>query len=183
VWQKKNEQPITPRDIPGADPNAQKIGGPVPGIGVPRTSLPERATFIVRWASALPIRHAKALYKQRDEKLDAAKLNELIGVAGDDYILEIYGVPAEVAHKGTGSVEMVVKQSAYLRTKSGRTIRPTLVEASLHSLTMTIMVHFPRSSALTLADQEVECYADLQIFDFREKFKLSSMVYQNHLEL
>ncbi len=183
IWQRKNEQNFTYKDVPGADPTAQKIGGPIGGIGVPRSSLPDRATIIVRWASALPIRHAKALYKQRDEKLDAGKLNELVGVAGPDYVLEIYGVPAEVAHKGTGSVEMVVQQSAYLRTRSGRTIRPTKVEASLHAATMTILVHFPRSQALTAADQEVECYADFQIFDVREKFKLNAMVYLNHLEL
>lgn len=183
-WVKDDQRRITYKDIPGADQSPTVKGGsPVGGIGVPRTGLPDRATFLIRWASALPVRHAKALYKQRDEKLDGARLNELIGTPEADYVLEIYGVPAEIAHLGTGSVELIVMRSAYLRTRPGRTIRPTRVEAKLHAVSMTIFVHFPRTTPIEISDDEIECYADLQIFEIKEKFKLSSMVYLNHLEL
>lgn len=183
-WVKDDYRGITYKDIPGADHSPTVSGGsPVGGIGVPRSSLPDRATFLLRWASALPVRRAKALYKQRDEKLDGARLNELTGTQGNDYVLEIYGVPAEVAHLGTGSVELIVTRSAYLRTKSGRTIRPSRVEAQLHATSMTILVHFPRTPPIQLSDGEIECYADLQVFEVKEKFKLSSMMYLDHLEL
>jgi len=183
-WVKDDQRRLTYKDIPGNDNSPTVKGGsPVGGIGVPRSSLPDNASFLIRWASALPVRHAKALYKLRDERLDAAKLNELIGAPEADYVLEIYGVPAEIAHLGTGSVELIVTRSAYLRTKTGRTLRANKVEAQLHATSLTILVHFPRNTPIELSDEEVECYADLQIFEVKEKFKLSPMMYLNHLEL
>ncbi|HEY3443002.1 MAG TPA: hypothetical protein VGK29_19740 [Paludibaculum sp.] len=183
-WVKDDQRRITYKDIPGNDNSPTVKGGsPVGGIGVPRTGLPDRASFLVRWASSLPVRHAKALYKLRDERLEPSKLNELIGVPEADYVLEIYGVPAEIAHLGTGSVELVVTRSAYLRTKSGVKIRPNRVEAQLHATSLTILIHFPRTTPIQLSDDEIECYADLQIFEVKEKFKLSTMMYLNHLEL
>ena len=183
-WVKDDQRHITYKDIPGNDNSPTiKGGSPVGGIGVPRDHLPDRATFLLRWASSLPIRHAKALYKLRDEKLDPSRLNELIAAPESDYVLEIYGVPAEIAHLGTGSVELVVTRSAYLRTKAGVKIRPNRVEAQLNAASMTIMVHFPRTTPIQLSDDEIEFFADLQIFEVREKFKLSTMMYLNHLEL
>ena len=183
-WVTEDQRHITYKDIPGNDNSPTVKGGsPVGGIGVPRTGLPDRATFLVRWASALPVRHAKALYKLRDEKLDASKLNALIAAPEADYVLEIYGLPAEIAHLGTGSVELAVNRTAFVRTRSGLKIRPNRVEAQLHADSMTILVHFPRTRQIELSDEEIECYADLQIFEVKEKFKLSSMMYLNHLEL
>lgn len=187
-WRKREDRPITYKDVPGADhgnaiPNSG--GSPVGGIGagVPKSHLPERADLIVRWASALPIRHAKALYRQRDEKLSADRMNELIGVPAPDYVVEIFGVPAVVAHKGTGSVEAVIRDSARLETKTGRRLRPSRVEATVHGLELIILVHFSRSSPIQAIDRELEFYADLQVFDVKERFKLSAMMYQNHLEM
>lgn len=183
-WVKDDQRRITYKDIPGNDNSPTVKGGsPVGGIGVPRDHLPERATFLVRWASALPVRQAKALYKQRDEKLDGARLNELVGTPETDYVLEIYGVPAEIAHLGTGSVELIVSRSAFLRTRTGKKIRASRVEAKLHATSLTIMVYFPRTTPIELSDGELECYADVQIFEVKETFKLGSMMYLNHLEL
>ena len=80
-WVKRGEQPITYKDVPGADHSPNKpFGSPVGGIGVPRQKYPTQAELLIRWASALPVRQATALYKQREGKLDPAKLNELVGV-------------------------------------------------------------------------------------------------------
>jgi hypothetical protein len=155
----------------------------VGGIGAPKSALPDKANLIFRWATALPLRHAKALYRQRDEKRDPGSVSDLIEARGDGYVLEIFGLPAIVAHRGTGSLELALKQTAYARTKSGRTLRPDRVDVAIHALTLTVRIHFPREAAFALADREIECYGDLQIFEFRERFKLSAMLYQNGLEL
>jgi hypothetical protein len=188
IWEKREERPLTYKDVPGADrgnPIPTGAGSPVGGIGggVPKSHLPDRADLIVRWSSALPVRHAKALYRQRDEKLNADRINELIGVPDQDYIVEIFGVPAVVAHQGTGSVESVARQSAWLKTKSGRTLRPNRVEATVHGLELKILIHFSRTNPIQPIDRELEFFADFQIFKLSEKFKLSQMMYQNHLEL
>ena len=62
TWTKREDQPISYKDIPGADPNPTiKGGSPVGGIGAPKSKLPDKADIIIRWVSALPERHAKAL--------------------------------------------------------------------------------------------------------------------------
>lgn len=181
-WRNRIEIPFSYKDVPGADHSNQPLpGSPVGGIGggVQRSHLPEKADLIIRWASALPVRQAKALYRHREEKKD---LQELIGAGDSDYVVEIYGVPALVAHQGTGTVESVVKQSAWLQTKS-RKMRPSRVEATVHGGDLTVMVHFAKSPAIEVGDQTVDFSADFQIFAVREKFKLSAMMYGNRLEL
>ncbi|MBI5084818.1 MAG: hypothetical protein HZB13_09510 [Acidobacteria bacterium] len=183
-WRKREERPFSPSDVPGTGPNANKpFGSPVGGIGVPRTSLPYTADILIRWASALPVRQAKALYRQRDGKLDPSKIEELTGPPESDYVLEIYGVPAEVAHRGTGSIEALAVASVTMRTARGRVIKPGSAEAKLTGSTLTILVHFPRTVALERKDEEIECRGDFQIFRFAERFKLSSMMYLGRLEL
>lgn len=184
MWVKPGDRPFSYKDVPGNTPNGTiKGGSPVGGIGVPRSSLPAKADLIVRWASALPIRHATALYKARQQKQGEAKLNALIGPPPQDYVLEIYGVPAEVAHLGAGVVEIETERTSFLKTRSGRIIKPSKVEVVPQGLTLAIQIHFPNTTPIELKDEEVECVSDLQIFAIHEKFRLSQMVYQNHLEL
>jgi len=183
-WTKGEERDFSYKDVPGVDSKGQLPGGsPVGGIGVPKHPLPDHADVIIRWASSLPVRQAKALYKLRDERLEPGRLSALIEQPSPDYVLEIYGLPAEVAHKGTGSVEMALKQSTYLRTKSGRTIRPSSVEATLHGTSVNVLIHFPRTEAIGPDDKEIECSGDVQLFGFKAKFPLGPMVYLNHLEM
>jgi hypothetical protein len=184
TWTKRGEQPFTYKDVPGADHGPQTpIGSPVGGIGAPKPKMPDRADIIVRWASALPVRHAKALYRQRERNLDDSKLNALIGAPAPDYVLEIFGIPALVAHQGTDTVAAVVKDSVHLRTRAGKDLRPSRVEVTLDGMNLDIRVHFSRKDPIQLADKEIEVAGDIQVFEFKEKFKVSAMVYQGHLEI
>ncbi len=185
-WYKRDRNKLDVRDIPGTSgPNAPTIqgGSPVGGIGVPRSSLPPSADLLIRWSSALPIRQAVALYKAREGKLDAAALNRLVGSAGPDYVLEIYGLPAEVAHLGAGTLELAATRAVTVKTSSGRTINPARAEARLDGLNVTLFLHFPRSSEFTLQDRGLEVDADFEIFRFKERFSLRSMRYLGHLDL
>ncbi|MEO8661772.1 MAG: hypothetical protein ABI693_25120 [Bryobacteraceae bacterium] len=181
----KEDRPFSYRDVPGADPTRSNAAlGPLGGISPGKVEkLPERADILVRWAGSLPVRHATALYKQRSDKLDPSTLNSLIPPPESDYVLELFGVPAQLAHSGTGIIETIAKDSAVLRTRSGRALRANRVEVNLQGLTMTIRIHFPRTNPITMADQEIDCEADLKVFYIREKFKLSAMQYLGHLEL
>lgn len=183
-WTKREERPFTYKDVPGADPTpGPPVGSPVGGIGKAKSHLPDRADIIIRWASALPVRQAVALYRQRDERADATRRNEWIGVPPEDYIIELFGVPAEVGHRGAESVAAILRGSMVMRLQSGRELRPRHVAVSTQGLTLKILAHFPRSAPITLADKEVEISADVQLFGFRERFKLSQMLYQKRLEL
>lgn len=184
AWRKREEKPFSYKDVPGADPTRKiESGSPVGGIGAPKPKLPDRADLIVRWASALPIRQATALYRQRDENLDANKRNELVGVPSPDYVIELFGVPSPVAHRGADSVEAVLMLSAKLQTREGRVLKPTRVHVRVAAMTLDIRIHFPRTEPLQVSDREVEFSADLQVFPVKEKFRLSEMQYLGRLEL
>lgn len=185
VWTKQQDRPFRVEEVPGTrGPGAQNTGmSPIGGIGVPRRTLPDSADILVRWASSLPVRHAKALYKQRDQGVDPAKVSSLIEAPPTDYALEFFGIPAEIAHQGPGMIENLAMQSATLRTPAGRVIKATKAEAKVTGLSLTLVVHFPNNEPLTVADEEVECYVDLQIFEVRERFRLAPMMYLKHLEL
>ena len=185
TWVKKNQQPITYKDVPGNQPGRLPVqtGSPVGGIGKPASKMVDTADLIFRWATALPVRQAKALFRQRDGRLDPAKVSYLIEPRGDGYALEIFGLPSIVAHRSAGSIEAILRQSAYIRARSGKTIRPQRVEVTVGALMLDVKIHFPRTEPITVADQEIECFGDMQIFEFRERFKLSSMAYGGSLEM
>ena len=182
TWTRREYQDITYRDIPGADGKMpQNIGSPVGGIGGrPKDRLADKADILIRWASALPIRQAKALYKARDEKLEVSNATE---PAPQDYVLEIFGLPVQVAHQGAQMVEVLATRSITLRTDSGRTLRPLRSEAKVEGDTLTVYVHFSRSSPLTAKDGDMECAGDMQVFEFRQRFRLAAMMYGGRLEI
>ncbi|MBA3972975.1 MAG: hypothetical protein C0504_02005 [Candidatus Solibacter sp.] len=189
AWRKDAPRPFTPNDVPGvnrsptAQPGMIQGGSPLGGIGAKKPKMPGDAGIIVRWASALPIRQAKALYRQREEKLPLPKATELIAPRGGGYVLELHGVPAEVAHQGPETVADIARQSVIMRTKTGRILRPIRAEARVNALSLTILVTFSDTEPVTLSDREVEVTGDLQIFKFRASFPVAPMVYLGNLEM
>jgi hypothetical protein len=183
-WFQRTPRQITYKDIPGADGARSNSGlGPLGGIGAPKPKYPDKADLIVRWASALPVRQAMALYRSRAEKGGAERLNELVGVAGDSYRIEIFGLPVEMAHMGAESIEALAVQSVRMRLGSGRVLAPTMAKARLDGVTMSLTVHFSRGEPLAVSDREAELSGDLQILKFRVRFKLEAMKYKGFLEL
>jgi len=188
-WYKQERRPFNPMEVPGvnrsptAQPGMIQGGSPVGGIGAPKPKFPGSADLLIRWASALPVRQAKALYRQRDEKLPPAKAIDLIAARGGGYVLEIHGVPAEVAHQGPETVADLARQVMYLKTSSGRRLAPVKAEAKVNALTLDIYVTFSDAEPLKLSDGEVEVGGDMQIFRFQKRFPLKAMVYLGNLEI
>lgn len=184
-WYRREPAPPRAEDIPGATgPNMQRPGGgnPIGGIGVPRTSLPLEADLIIRWSSALPVRQARALYLYRSQQSQVRTLNELLEDEPEHAILEIHGLPAQMAHKGAGSVELAAMQGVRLRGARGRTLAPVKARADLAGLTLDLYLYFDRRAVPQLG-ADVEVVADLQVAKFRERFRLSEMMYGGRLEI
>jgi hypothetical protein len=191
MWYGKKEanSQITYKDVPGTTPGipGQVAGGsPVGGIGTGklRNKLPDTADLIFRWASALPIRQAKALYQARQEKQDLAKAAEMVEAReGTAYALEVFGVPTVAAHAGTEAISAKLKASAAIRTKTGRVIRPQRVDTGVTGEVLTSTLYFPREEPLSVEDREIEVLGDVQLFEFSEKFGLKDMRYLGTLEI
>lgn len=179
TWEKQGRPSVDYREIPGNDRSAGRpLGGPIPGIGVPRVKLPLEADLLVRWASALPVREATAAYKRLNGKPGAA-----VDPAPPDYVLEVRGIPSPVAHMGAASVEAVAMQGATLRAGDGALIKPSEAHVTLEGETLTLRIHFPRREPIPASGREVELLANMQIFEIHVKFRLAPMVYRGTLEL
>lgn len=186
---------ITYRDVPGTRPgqpaSSTAVGGsPVGGIGTGkvRNKLPDQADLIFRWASALPVRQAKALYRAREQKRDASQVGAMVEArAGAGPVLEIFGLPAVAAHAGTEALSARLKRSTVLRSKDGRVqLRPESVETAVLGDTLSVSIRFPAppDDPLGVKDGEVICSGSAdELFSFEERFKLRDMVYLGSLEI
>ncbi len=188
TWYPKGEQPVTYKDVPGANAtgiasSTARGGSPVGGIGAPKPKLPSHAALILRWASALPVRQAKALYRQREDKRDPLDALDMVEARHPGYALEIFGLPLEAAHKGTGVLESALRAGTVLRTKGGRALRPMRVEARVRGTGSDATVLFDRAEMLSPADREIEIAVNAGLFEFRERFRLAPMVYAGHFEI
>lgn len=184
-WTKREMRPLTYKDVPGADHNRPQDPslGPLGGIGARKPKLPDKADLLIRWANALPLRHAKAVYLQREERQPASALNGLIDNPAGAYVVEIYGVPSEVAHQGTATVADLASRSSELHTRGGRTVKAKRATVSVQADILKILVFFPNDEPLTKADGWVEFSSDLQLLKCKARFPLGNMTYQGRLEL
>jgi len=184
-WFRREPEPPRAEEMPGATgPNMRRPGGgnPIGGIGVPRTSLPLEAELIVRWSSALPVRQARALYLYRSQAGQQRALTELLEDEPEHAILEIHGLPAQIAHKGAGSVEAAALQGVRVRLARGKVLTPLKTRADLTGLTLDLYAYFDRA-ALLAGGAELEVEVDLQIARFRQRFLLPQMRYGGRLEI
>ncbi len=184
-WFRRDPEPPRAEEMPGSTgPNMRRPGGsnPIGGIGVPRTSLPLEADLIIRWSSALPVRQARALYVQRSQGGAGRTLGELLEDEPEHATLEIHGLPAQIAHKGAGSVELAAMQGIRLRLPRGKVVAPVKTRADITGLTLDLYAYFERS-ALGPVGGEIEVVADLQIARFRERFRTSQMLYGGRFEI
>lgn len=183
TWHKREPDKITYKDIPGANHGVGNPQyGPLGGIGAPKPKLDQKADILIRFSNALPVRHATALFQFREAK-GKGTINSFIPAPEDAYVVEIFGVPTEMGHGGTGLVDSIVQRSAYLHTRTGRTLKPERVTTQIRESGLSVRVHFSRREPIQLADDDVEFFADLQVFSVKERFRLASMVYQGNLEL
>lgn len=178
--------PITWKDIPGAGPTLPDttpggmIGSPVGGIGAPKPKLPQQAQIVVRWMSALPVRQALARHKYG---ADAEEARRFIEREENFYAIEVLGLPSLVAYRGPELIQTELHRTSYLRTKSGRLLRPESTYVAVQGLFLGITIRFPKHEPLTVKDGWVELGGRSELFEFRQRFELRRMLYGGRLEL
>ncbi len=147
------------------------------GGGMPAMS------FMVRWHSALPLKHAMAKLKYGDEAATSPKALEMINRKEDAYVVGISGLPAGMMR---GNPEML-KKAVSLNRKDKEPLLPANVQAEKDEASgkANLYVFFPRTEGNTiqLADKEVELVVKLGRTEIKHKFKLKDMMYEGKLEL
>lgn len=158
-------------------------GSPVGGIGVPPRGAKAEAYMVIRWSSALPVRQAVVIDRFGVEGLRSPEAREILDETPEFYVVEIFGVPAIVAYQGAQVIQDEIHRTAALVTHSGRALRPESVYVPVHGEHLSITARFPRTVPLTLEDKQVDFQGRGGPFEFHQRFKLKSMMYEGRLEL
>jgi hypothetical protein len=136
----------------------------------------------VRWASALPVRQANAVALGVESR--AAQL--LLKKEPSEYVLDIAGFPAGAVRMngGAGALEKELLASATLTSKK-RGLKAISAVAPDFGSHLMAEVHFPRSPAIELEEEQIEMAASLfrGRVRLRARFSLKAMVYEGALAL
>lgn len=170
--------PPLPR-LPQSSPTQRIPTIPKDGPWSVRTAV----SVIVRWASALPVRRATALQQFGRNGLNDDRAIALLNGTPEEYIIELAGLPRNVAGKGPEEIQKQLMKTARLFTAGRRPLSPTTVTVPSYGLQVTAALRFPRYLNLTAEEGTVEVSAETGQVRLSEKFKLRSMIYEGQLEL
>jgi hypothetical protein len=138
-------------------------------------------TVHVRWQSALPIRQALVVNKLGHEKADSEQAKEFIGRTIPYYVVAVVGLPANMAARIPDDQLAELAKTATLVRKD----KDPIAAESAQKLPGEggVAFLFPKASAITLDDKEVEFVSKVGRLEVKRKFKLKEMVLADKLEL
>ena len=188
----------TPANAPAPEPSYKSDSYGVDdgkwdgGVSRNRRGEPPRLPVVVRWDSALPVRHA-LLKTRAPESLDT---EHSVNTPERDYIVTVLGLipakktdaasasngaAAEAAEFDLKAVRIAIAQSSRLVRKGKKPIIPE--DVHLDVATGTLQVYFPRTDAITLDDKEVLFVSRYGRLTVQQKFRTREMVSLGKLEL
>ena len=149
--------------------------GPQSQIGVP---------VIVRWQSALPLRQAQMLSKYGDHVAASPEAQKFLADQPSIYVVAISGLAGSIVSAGGGDqARQSIAEKTTLTVKGKPPLRPNAVDFLAVGSTVDVLIGFPRTTQITLEDQEVEVASEIGTATVRYKFKLKDMVVRGKLEL
>ena len=171
--------PRLPR-IPQTTPSEPRIPTvPSDGPWAVRTAV----SVIARWASALPVRRASALQQFGRHGLNDERAVELLNGTPDAYVLELAGLPRNVAGKGPDEIRKQLMRTAKVFIAGRRPLTPVSVTVPSYGRTVTASIRFPRQANVTPEDGNLDLSAEVGEVRLTERFKLRSMLYEGQLEI
>ncbi len=149
--------------------------GPQSQVGVP---------VIVRWQSALPLRQAQMLGKYGDNVAVSPEAQKFLTDEPSIYVVAISGLAGSIVSAGGGDqARQSIAEKTTLTVRGKQPLRPNAVDFLPVGSTVDVLIGFPRSTRITLEDQEVELASEIGRATVRYKFKLKDMVVRGKLEL
>ena len=162
---------------------------------------PASFTVMVRWYSALPVKHALAAHRhgadaQADEELGRERTHYEIGVSGETWALLSDSGSSESTTAADPWQAMIdrLKSESFLKSSGREPIQAVELEmrnapdwdatdGQEMGARAEFLMRFPRTPALTLEDKQVEFVTIVGGEKVKRKFKLKDMVYKGNLEL
>jgi hypothetical protein len=153
-------------------------GYPSDAAGDPRASS---MLVRVRWQSALPVRQAIVLTQLGPEKADSDQAKKFLSQVSNEYVVAVVGLPPALDRVPEEQLNELAKGAA-LQRKDKDPIPAGAVQR-IPGEKGSVAFFFPKTSAITLEDKEVEFVSKVARIEVRRKFKLKDMVVADKLEL
>jgi len=149
-------------------------GGGAEGFG----PGPVRVRLTISWRSALPLKQAMARQQAGKDGTMPPETEAALGREEELYVVAIQGLPPQYTQSGpTHTID------AFLH-RDGKPDIPAARGASQPARGGAILlVGFPRTDPITLADGDVEFEVKIGALSVKKKFKLKDMVFHGRLEL
>jgi hypothetical protein len=135
----------------------------------------------IRWQSAMPIRQAIVLTQLGPEKADSEQARKFLSQVANEYVLAVAGLPAAFDRVPEEQLNELAK-GASLQRKDKDPILAGAVQR-IPGEKGSVAFFFPKTSAITLEDKEVEFVSKVARIEVRRKFKLKDMMVGDKLEL
>jgi hypothetical protein len=135
----------------------------------------------VRWQSALPVRQAIVLTQLGPEKADSDQAKKFLSQVSNEYVVAVVGLPQMLDRVSDEQLNELAKGAA-LQRKDKDPIPAGAVQR-IPGEKGSVAFFFPKTSAITLEDKEVEFVSKVVRIEVRRKFKLKDMVVGDKLEL
>lgn len=175
-------------------------GGGIPGTGIPwpgggggrsapsgypggggRPSVKSEAYLTIRWSSALPVRQALAI-EQHGRDVPPAVREELERPV-QEYVIEVFGLPAIVVHNGVEELERELARFTSLEASGGPRVKADWVEVPPQGAHLSMTFRFPRKQMFAADHKEIRFHAVAGPFEIQQKFKPKNMMHRGELAL
>jgi hypothetical protein len=193
--------PITPGgrgdrlgDRLGADEPPRPSGsGQEPGAGISGGSrgegdarggyqAPPSLLLTIRWQSALPVKQALVRHKYGSEAATSPEAKKFLE-ENPGYLISLSGLPPTTAAANVPPAKAAIKEQTTLTVKGKGAVQPTEIVVGSPGKQMDVFFVFPKTTAFTLDDKEVEFATQLGPIKVKYKFHLKDMVLNGNLEL
>ena len=144
----------------------------------------QQIPVIVRWQSALPLRQAQMRRKYGKEAATSPEAQKFLADEPSIYVVSISGLAGSLVSSGGGDqARQNIAEKSTLTVKGKPPLHPIDVDFLAIGATVDVLIGFPRSTRITLEDQEVELTSEIGGATLRYKFRLKDMVLRGKLEL
>lgn len=142
----------------------------------------QQIPVIVRWQSALPLRQARGKYGK--EAATSPEAQKFLTDEPSIYVVGIAGLAGSIVSAGgRDQARQTIAERSALTVRGKEPLHPVGVDFVPSGSTVDVLIAFPRSTRITLADQELELASEIGRATVRYKFKLKDMVVRGKLAL
>lgn len=168
----------------GRDPaGAARMGSAPSDFDQGPQSLPQ-IPVTVRWQSGLPLRQAQMRRKFGKEAATSPEAQKFLTDEPSIYVVSISGLAGSLVSAGGGDqARQNIAKKSTLTVKGRQPLHPIDVDFLAIGSAVDVLIGFPRSTRITLEDQEVELVSEIGRATVRYKFRLKDMVVRGKLEL